>query len=310
VLKQGVVLERLQDVEALMEAIHLEQKHMRELKKGATERLEGDTWKSKQSDWGIGTLRKQELQKATLIKVLEEQGQDVYKEKIKMEGIQEQLAEEELKVAAAIEELQQAEAAMESLTRGLHSRQLQFDALAAEKFQLKTGRSSLNFWPRPMVYLPSDPLPSCDFSDESKFIRITTCSLCSFPFPQNDIVVSSCKHLYHPFCASVVFVRNCKCMAIGCGELSHPEWHRSFGWGEPTTELSERALMLGLAEERRRIMQERTDQARARVPGVGKFTLEFLLGSAIATSPLWSAIPAPGFGLGYLSSYLCTLYVP
>jgi hypothetical protein len=34
-LKKGTVLERLQNVEALMEAIHLEQEHKKELKKKA-----------------------------------------------------------------------------------------------------------------------------------------------------------------------------------------------------------------------------------------------------------------------------------
>jgi hypothetical protein len=59
-------------------------------------------------------------------------------------------------------------------------------------------------------------------------------------------------------------------VAIGYGELSHLDWYRSFGWGEPPAELLDRALMLGLAEARRRLMQEKTDQARARVPSAGK----------------------------------------
>ena len=182
-----------------------------------------------------------------------------------------------MKVNATRVELGEAEAAMSSLTRRLQTSQLQFDALAAKKFQLKAGRSTLNFLPWPMVYSPKDPLsPSCDFWDESKFLRITACTLCSFPFPQNDIVVSSGKHLYHSFCASVVFSRNCKCMAKGCQDLSHLEWHQSFGWGEPDAELSERELTLGLAEERRRIMKERIEQARSRLPTINKFTFQLM----------------------------------
>jgi len=61
-------------------------------------------------------------------------------------------------------------------------------------------------------------------------------------------------------------------VAVGCGDLSHPDWHRSFGWGEPSPELLERTRMLGLAEERRRLLQERIDQAKAMVPADGKFT--------------------------------------
>ncbi len=63
--------------------------------------------------------------------------------------------------------------------------------------------------------------------------------------------------------------------------MSHPKWHQSFGWGEPNAELSQRELTLGLAEERRRIIKERTDEARARLPAVGKFALLFVVGIVI-----------------------------
>lgn len=271
-LAKEAVEERLQDVEGLMQAIFLEQKIKRELKKEATERLDQAIWKSKQSEWGMGQLRKQEEQKTALIQALEEGGGDVFKEKIKMEGIQEQLAEEEKMVAAARKELKAAEAEIQVLTRELESGQLQFDALAAEKFQLKQGRSSLNYTPSPMVYAAGESiLPGFGSSNEASLIRITACCLCSFPFPQNDMVVTSCRHLYHPFCASVVFVRSCKCVATGCGEMCHPDWHRSFGWGEPPADLVEKARMLGLAEERRRLMEDRRNQAMAKVPSDGKF---------------------------------------
>lgn len=273
VLSKGVAAERLQVVEGLMAALHLELKHKRELKKKAGGRLDSALWRSKQSEWSVETLKKQEEQKAALINTLEEQGADVYKEKIKMEGIQEQLADEDVKVAAAKEELKLAEEEIQALTRGLETGQVQFDALAAEKFLLKQGRSASNFCPQPMVYARGEPTTvEIGDTDESQFIKITTCCLCDFPFPQNDIVVSSCKHLYHPYCASVLYVRSCKCVAVGCGELSHPEWHRSFGWGEPSPELLEREMVLGSAEERRRLLQERTNEAKAKAPSDGKFT--------------------------------------
>lgn len=278
VIKKSVLEERLLEVQQLMEAIHLEQQCLRELKKEARQRLEEASLSCKQSDWGMLSFQKQEAQKKAFIKTLQEAGKDTFKETIKMEGIQELMEEEAAKVKAARVELGKAEAAMASLTRSLENSQLQFDALAAEKFQLTAGRSTLNCLPWPMVYSPEDPpSPSRDFWDDSRFIRITACSLCSFPFPQSDIVVSSCKHLYHPFCASVVFSRNCKCVAEGCFKLSHPAWHRSFGWGEPDAELSQRELTLGLAEERKRIMKDRIDQARSKLPAIGKFTFQLRL---------------------------------
>jgi hypothetical protein len=80
-----------------------------------------------------------------------------------------------------------------------------------------------------MICSREDPAPSTnDLYDDSKIIIITPCCLCSFPFPQNDIILSSCRHLYHPFCASILFVNNSKYLSKYCGEFCHPDWHRSF----------------------------------------------------------------------------------
>ena len=89
VLKKLVVDECLVEVQLLMEAIHLEQQHLREMKKEATQRLEDATLNSKQCDWGMLSLQKQEVQKKAFIKTLEEEGKDTFIEMIKMEGIQE-----------------------------------------------------------------------------------------------------------------------------------------------------------------------------------------------------------------------------
>ena len=112
-------------------------------------------------------------------------------------------------------------------------------------------------------------------NSESSVIWVTVCCLCSFPFPHSDIVISSCRHLYHPFCASVLFSNNKACVAMDCKSFSHPEWHRSFGWGEPSADLVQRALMLGLAEERKKILQDRSDAAKAKCPHAGKIICYF-----------------------------------
>ena len=91
-------------------------------------------------------------QKSIRIKLLEDEGASSDREKIKMEGIQEQLVEEEAQMSKDLEELQVAELELQSLEAFLEGRQKQFDALAAENFQLKRGNSNASFWPRPMVY--------------------------------------------------------------------------------------------------------------------------------------------------------------
>jgi hypothetical protein len=105
VWKKASVQERLQEVEALMGTIHMEMKGMREMEKRAIWRVEDSRWKTKQSACLVDTFHHQRLQKEERIKVLEEQGGDVDREKIKMEGIQDQLADEEAKLAVNSEEL-------------------------------------------------------------------------------------------------------------------------------------------------------------------------------------------------------------
>jgi hypothetical protein len=208
--------------------------------------------------------------------VLEEQGRDVDRDKIKMDGIREELANEKAKIAINSDELQQSKATLEFLTKRVEANQLQFDALVAKKFQLKREKSASCFWPRPVVYFGEDPTPSTmDLYDESKNIRITPCCLYLSHFPQNDIILSSYRLFYHPFCASILFVNNSKCLSKGCRQYCHLDWHRNFGWNEPSIHLVERALMLGLAEEKSRILKARLDNAQAKLATLGNFLFPY-----------------------------------
>ena len=135
---------------------------------------------------------------------------------------------------------------------------------------MKQGKSNASFWPCPMVY-PQEhfELPPHNSHDDSNCITIGVCCLCLFPFPQHNIVVSNCRHLYHPFYASLLFVNSSKCMAKGCGEIPHPDWYNSFGWREPPTEMKDQASMLGVVEERGPILHARKDQGKAMLPSTG-----------------------------------------
>ena len=66
--------------------------------------------------------------------MLEDEGASFDREKIKMEGIQEQLVEEEVQISKDLEELQLAKLELQSVEAVLEGRQKQFDALAAENF--------------------------------------------------------------------------------------------------------------------------------------------------------------------------------
>lgn len=268
--------ERQLELESLMSVVHMEGEVLKIQKKEAVSTLERCQWRRRETECLVGTFKGQMEVKAKLIEEMKGVGEDVGRELIKLEMVQEQLATEEQHLAQAKLHYEQAEADMAILVKKTECHQLEFDALVAELGSLKRGKSGASFWPRPMVYAPlEEPISDLmDYSDETMFIRVTVCSLCSFPFPQSDIIVSSCRHLYHPFCASVLFVNSSKCTAMGCKSLSHPEWHRSFGWGEPSPDLVQRALMLGLAEERKKILKDRSDAAKDKCPAAGKFNLK------------------------------------
>ncbi len=59
---------------------------------------------------------------------------------------------------------------------------------------------------------------------------IKDCCLCGFPFPHCEIVVSSCRHVYHPWCALAVFSKASECCAVGCKQVQPIQWIMSFGW--------------------------------------------------------------------------------
>ncbi len=40
------------------------------------------------------------------------------------------------------------------------------------------------------------------------FLKITPCVVCSCGFPQDDIIVSICRYVYHPWCAWIHFKQN------------------------------------------------------------------------------------------------------
>jgi hypothetical protein len=235
--------------------------------------------KVEQSECLVGSYEHQKVEKGLKIDSMVGEGGDVDREKIKMEGIMEQLADEQCRLTVLRDQLKLAETNVVNMAHGIEAHRLQFDALAAELFQLWRGNSVGTFWPRSMVYSDEQTIKKCHGSDT---LRITSCALCQVPFLYSDIIVSSCRHVYHLFCASVIFVHGGKCIAKGCQSLSHLEWHRSFGWKEPSSEMLQRASMLGCAEERRKILLLRMEEAKGACATASKLsvsTMESILSS-------------------------------
>ena len=74
------------------------------------------------------------------------------------------------------------------------------------------GRASCGFHmrPLPLVYVAGEA------GSAGGSIQAGDCSLCGFPFPHSEMIVSACRHLYHPWCALVNFTEGTKCCALGC----------------------------------------------------------------------------------------------
>jgi hypothetical protein len=273
------VKERSQEVEEVMVVLSAEMKIERVRKKEVCVKRDQCKLKVEQSECLVGSYENKKVEKGLKIEAMVGEGGDVDQEKIKMEGIMEQLADEESRLMVLRDQLEFVEAAIVNMAHGIEAHRLQFDALAAELFQLRRGKTLGTFWPRSLVYSDEQSIGKYRESDT---LLITNCTLCQVPFLYSDIIVSSCRYLYHPFCASVIFVHGGKCIAKGCQSLTHPEWHRSFGWGEPGLEMLQRALMLGCAEERRKVLQQRMGAAKGAFPSAGKFstcTLESIFSS-------------------------------
>ena len=153
--------------------------------------------------------------------------------------------------------------------RLLQLKQIMLDGVKAECELLKMEKASLGFNHTPIAY-PNHKIVNDDLG-EIMFLKITICSLCGFGFPKSDIIVSSCKHIYHPFCAKIVYQSGNRCADLNCTQaLVDPDWFRSLGVGNINEELEQRAALLHCAEEGAQLLAERAETARLRSPNTGK----------------------------------------
>jgi len=165
-----------------------------------------------------------------------------------------------------------AEHEVEECERVLRLKKIMLDGVKAECELLRIGRPTTGFHPTPILY-PSSKVDEDDLG-LGMFLKITTCSLCGFAFPKSDIIVSSCKHMYHPFCAKIVYQSGNRCVDLKCTEaFVDPDWFRSLGVGTVNGELQERAASLGCVEEDAKVLAKRYEDARLNYPDIG--TLSF-----------------------------------
>jgi len=85
------------------------------------------------------------------------------------------------------------------------------------QFESMKKMNGNSFWPKPIIH----PNAHVNFHSPT-FSAIKRCGFCFQGFHCNDIIVTSCKYMYHPFClGELVRVTN-KCSISE--QYFHPNW--------------------------------------------------------------------------------------
>jgi hypothetical protein len=98
--------------------------------------------------------------------------------------------------------------------------------LATQMDSLLRFKAGLPMFPHPLPY-PVGSSSAADFE-----VVLSRCEKCLVGFGFNDIILSSCRHSYHPFCALMHFRASNSCAKPSCRKLVSPEWKKSFGFSE------------------------------------------------------------------------------
>lgn len=99
----------------------------------------------------------------------------------------------------------------------------------------------VKFLPKPLLHPPSSDILGSD-----SYLHVRPCGWCRRGYHCFDIAVTSCKHMFHPFCLAEAFRETSSCVV--CGSTLHPEWWFSWGLRPLTSELEATALDLGVAD--------------------------------------------------------------
>jgi hypothetical protein len=88
-----------------------------------------------------------------------------------------------------------------------------------------TKGMGMTFKPKPILQF-EEPM---DEENRKVVIIVKPCGLCNHTFHCMDVVVTPCKHTFHPFCLGVMLKKSSKC--IVCNVKFRPNWWTSWGFG-------------------------------------------------------------------------------
>jgi hypothetical protein len=106
---------------------------------------------------------------------------------------------------------------------------------------------------------------------DSEALSVTTCKFCACPFPFHNIIIYSCCHLYHPWCANIWFKKKMCCKNPLCEGLVHLDWHMNFGFIEFDIQLEEKYVDMYCELAHFMIAQQRWTIVLVHFPTIGKF---------------------------------------
>ena len=173
------VKERGREVQELITVLSVETEADRVREKEAFQRRDRCKLKVEQSQCLLESYENQKVEKGLKIDAMLGEGGDVDREKIKMEGIMEQLASEQTRLLALRAELEWAESVVVNMAHEIEAHRLQYKALKAELLELQKGKTLGSFWPRPMVYSEEK---GAGISDRSGLLEIPLVHCVNFRF--------------------------------------------------------------------------------------------------------------------------------
>jgi hypothetical protein len=121
-------------------------------------------------------------------------------------------------------------------------------AIRHQKEDMENKRG-LSVWPRPILHLAAGKVGDENFL----YLVIKPCDFCNRGFHCCDIVVTSCKHTFHPLCLSEIVRTSNRCFV--CNALFHLDWWRSWGFRGEDEEILSQELMPPLNEVHNSIIQ-------------------------------------------------------
>lgn len=132
-------------------------------------------------------------------------------------------------------DLWKANSDFKAVQREITDMSRQRDAIQEQICSMNTG-GGVSTWPRPVL--------NTNTPEDDTHLELQPCSFCNKFFSTFDIVVASCRHMYHPFCIASLCSKKKRC--VTCGESFHPSWWRSFGFRDFDLDSQEQAVQLDL----------------------------------------------------------------